>query len=191
MLLNLVIVSVIGPRSPTYKVFLSLCEPHWSKSLVVFFHYSQPWKLRFYKKQSDICWEKSIVHRKKKYMSICIYIVHLFLYECITCKVKSCLSNYCTFHVSYITTKYTKMQNNSILVGHPVTLVSQAKDFRQHHMWCFPLPCTREKISLNAAPIPCNDQPWCPHMQHSWHSTEVFDLVVYDHILSTSILKKW
>ncbi len=46
---------------------------------------------------------------KKKYMNICIYTVHLFVYECITCKVKSCLSKYCTFHISYVT---TKIQNN-------------------------------------------------------------------------------
>ncbi len=51
----------------------------------------------------------------------------------------------------------------------------------QHHIWCFPLPCTGEKISLNAAHIPCNDQLWCPHMQHSWHPTETSDLVIYDH----------
>ncbi len=38
-------------------------------------------------------------------MNICIYTVHLFLYECITCKEKSCLSNYCTFLISYVTTK--------------------------------------------------------------------------------------
>ncbi len=30
--------------------------------------------------------------------------VHLLLYQCITCKVNSCLSNYCTFHISYVTT---------------------------------------------------------------------------------------
>ncbi len=42
---------------------------------------------------------------KKKSMNICIYTVHLFfLYECITRKVKSCLSNYCIFHISYVTT---------------------------------------------------------------------------------------
>ncbi len=69
---------------------------------------------------------------------------------------------------------------NKILGGHPVALVGQAKDFHQHHIWCILLPCTREKISLNAAPIPCNDQLWCPHMQHSWHPTETSDLVVYD-----------
>ncbi len=69
-------------------------------------------------KKSDICWEESIVYRKK-YMNICIYTVHLLLYECITCKVKSCLSNYCTFHISYVT---TNTQNNihekSIVGGH-------------------------------------------------------------------------
>ncbi len=61
--------------------------------------------------------------------------------------------------------KITSMEN-IILGGHPVTLVGQAKDFHQHHIW---LPWTGENISLNAAHIPCNDQLWCPHMQHSWH----------------------
>ncbi len=42
------------------------------------------------------------------YMNIRIYTVHLFLYKCITCKVKSCLSNYCTFHISYVTTNRQK-----------------------------------------------------------------------------------
>ncbi len=59
--------------------------------------------------------------------------------------------------------KITSMKK-IILGGHPVALVGQAKDFHQHHIWYFPLPCTGEKISLNAAPIPCNDQLWCPHM---------------------------
>ncbi len=59
-----------------------------------------------------------------------------------------------------------------ILGGHPVALVGQVKDIHQHHIWCFPLPCTGETISLNAAHIPCNDQ-WCPHMQHSWHPTDI------------------
>ncbi len=55
----------------------------------------------------------------------------------------------------------------------------------------FSIVMHRENISLNAAPIPCNDQLWRPHMQLSWHPTETSDLVVYDHIISTSILKKW
>jgi len=70
-------------------------------------------------------------------MNICIYTVHVFLYECITCKVNSCLSNYCAFHISYVTTKI----QNSI----------------------------HEKIA-------------------SMHPAETSDLVLYDHILSTSIL---
>ncbi len=110
-----------------------------------------------------------------------MYLYRTFiLYECITCKVKSCLSYYCTFHISYVA---TNTQNNIMkkkcIGGHPVALVGQAKDFHQHHIWCFPLPCTGEKISLNAAPIPCNDQLWCPHMQHSWHPTETSDLVLH------------
>ncbi len=82
-------------------------------------------------------------------MNFCIYTVHLFLYKCITCKVKSWLSNYCTFHISYVTTNTQKYKITSmkkiILGGHPVALVGQAKDFHQHHIWCFPLPCTGEK----------------------------------------------
>ncbi len=39
MLQNLVIVSVIWPRTPKYKVSLSSCEPHLSKCLVVFSFY--------------------------------------------------------------------------------------------------------------------------------------------------------
>ncbi len=35
-----------------------------------------------------------------------------------------------------------------ILGGHPVALVGQAKDFHQHHILCFPLPCTEEKNLL-------------------------------------------
>ncbi len=103
-------------------------------------------------------------------MNICIYTVHLFLYECITCKVKSCLSNYCTFHISYVTTNTQKYKITSmkkmIIDGHPVALVGQAKDFHQHHIWCFSLPCTGENL-LEHRTLPCNDQLWCPHMQHS------------------------
>ncbi len=74
-------------------------------------------------------------------MNICINTVHLFLYECITCKVKSCLS-YISYFLCYH--KYTQIQNNrqenKIVIGeHPVPLVGQAKDFHQHHIWCFPL----------------------------------------------------
>ncbi len=71
-------------------------------------------------------------------MNICIYTVHLFVYECITCKVKCCLFNYCTFHISYATTNTQKYKITSmkkiILGGHPVALVGQAKDFHQHHI---------------------------------------------------------
>ncbi len=92
-------------------------------------------------------------------MNNCIYTVHSFLYECITCKVKSCLSNYCTYYISYVTTiiqNYHKITSKKtiILGGHPVALVGQAKDFHQHHIWCFPLPCTGEEISLNDTPSP-------------------------------------
>ncbi len=80
------------------------------------------------------------------------------MYECITCKVNSYLSNYCTFTISYVTTNTQKYKipsiKNIILGGHSVALVGQAKDFHEHHIWCFPLPCTGDKISLNATPSP-------------------------------------
>ncbi len=63
---NLVIVSVIWPRPSKYTWFLSSCEPHWSKCLVVFFSMTvNRGNLDFIKNKSDICWEESIVHRKK------------------------------------------------------------------------------------------------------------------------------
>ncbi len=94
-------------------------------------------------------------------MNICIYTVHLFLYECITCKVKSCLSNYCTFHISYVA---TNTQNNYKITSwkKSLVLVSQAKDFHQHHIWCFPLPCTGK------------ESPWMPH--HPLHWSAVMSL---------------
>ncbi len=71
-------------------------------------------------------------------MNICIYTVHVFLYECIAGKVKSCLSNYCTFHIPYVTTNTQKYKitswKNIFIVGHPIALVGQAKDFHQHHI---------------------------------------------------------
>ncbi len=80
------------------------------------------------------------------------------MYKCITCKVNSCWSNCCTFTISYVTTNTQKYKITSmkkiILGGHSVALVGQAKDFHQHHIWRFPLPCTGDKIYLNAAPSP-------------------------------------
>ncbi len=113
MLQNLVIMSVIWPRPQKYKVFLSSCEPHWSQCLVVFSPWQSTIEINVLLKKSDIYWEESIVHRKKNYMNIYIYTVHLFLYECITCKVKYCLSNYCTFHISYVTTNTQKYKITS------------------------------------------------------------------------------
>ncbi len=120
-------------------------------------------------------------------MNICIYTVHLFLYECITCKEKSCLSNYCTFLISYVT---TKIQNNFFFLDIPSLLLVRPKIFINITSDVFHCHAPGGKISLNAAPIPCNYQLWCPHMQHSCYPTETSDLVVYDHILSTSMLKK-
>ncbi len=72
-------------------------------------------------------------------MNICIYTVHLFLYEFITFKVKSRLSNYCTFHISYDTTntqkyKITFMKNTflvdilSLLLVRPKTFINITSD---------------------------------------------------------------
>ncbi len=55
----------------------------------------------------------------KQYMNICIYTVYLFLYECITCKVKSCfkICIWNTFHISYVTThKNTKTSMKKIFL---------------------------------------------------------------------------
>ncbi len=54
--------------------------------------------------------KKSILY----FLYICIYTVHLFLYECITCKIKSRLSNYCTFHISYVPTNTQKYKITSM-----------------------------------------------------------------------------
>ncbi len=80
-------------------------------------------------------------------------------------------------NVTTVCCKITSM-TKIILGGHPVALVGQAKHFHQHHIWCFPLPCTGGKISLNAMSIPCNDQLWCPHMQHSWHLI-LWSMIIY------------
>ncbi len=47
------------------------------------------------------------------------------------------------------------------LVGHPVALFGQGKDFHQHHIWCFPLPCSGEK------------SPWMPHISPAMISCDV------------------
>ncbi len=141
-------------------------------------------------KKNDICWEESIAHRKK---SIWTFVFVQYIYFCTNVlHVKWNLACPITVHFIFLMFhKYTKIQNNIhekiIVGGHPVALVGQAKDFHQHHIWCFHCHAPG-KICLNAAHISCNDQ-WCPHMQHSWHPTETSDLVLYDHILSTSILK--
>lgn len=118
------------------------------------------------------------------------------MYNCISCKVKSCLSNYCTFYISYVATntqKYqitSKKKNYSWWTFLSLLLVRPKIRFSSTSHLMFSIVMHQEKISLNAAPIPCNDQLWCPHMQHSWHPKETSDLVVYDHILSTSMLKE-
>ncbi len=99
-------------------------------------------------------------------MSICIYTVHLFLYECITCKIKYCLSNYCTFLMLPKKYKITSIKK-IIIGGHPVALVGQAKDFHQRHIWCFPLPCTGEK------------SPWKPHASPARISCDVLTCSIH------------
>ncbi len=91
--------------------------------------------------------------------------VHLFLHECITCKVKSCSSNYCTFHISYVTTitqnnkKITSMKkNNSWWTSCRSCWSGQRFSSTSHLMFSLPW------ISLTAAHIPCNDPLWCPHI---------------------------
>ncbi len=104
-------------------------------------------------------------------MNICIYTVHLFLYECITCKVKSCFPNYCTFHISYVTTNTQKYKIASIkkifLVNILSLLLVKAKDFNRHHIWCFPLPCTGEK------------SPWTPHTSPAMISCDVLTCSIH------------
>ncbi len=127
------------------------------------------------------------------YMNIWIYTVHLFLYKCITCKVKSCLSNYCTFHISYVTTnrqkyKIASMKKYSWWTSCRSCWWGQRYSSTSHVM--VSIAMHRGKSLLEYCTHPCNDQLWFPHMQHSWHPTEISDLVVYDHILSTSMLNK-
>ncbi len=127
-------------------------------------------------------------------MNFCIYTVHLFLYKCIPCKVKSWLSNYCTFHISYVTTNTQKyklsMKKKYSWRTSCCSCWSGQRFSSTSHLNVFHCHALGKNISLNAAHIPCKDQLWCPHMQHSWHPTETSDLVHYDHILSTSMLKK-
>ncbi len=79
----------------------------------------------------------------------------------------SCLSNYCTFHISYVT---TKIQNNihekKYYWRTSCRSCWSGLSSKSHLM--FSIAMHRGKISLNTPPhIPCNDQLWCPHMQHS------------------------
>ncbi len=116
-------------------------------------------EIKVLSKKSDICWEESMVHRKKNYTNICIYTVYLFLYECITCKVKSCLSNYCTFHISYVTTNTQKYIITSIKKIFLVDILS--------------LLLVRPKIFINIISdvfrchAPGKKSPWMPHTTKS------------------------
>ncbi len=71
-------------------------------------------------------------------MNISIYTVHLFFYECITCKVKSITVHFIFLMLPQIHKNKKLLKNyiyeKNILGGHPVALVGQAKDFHQHHI---------------------------------------------------------
>ncbi len=112
MLRNLVIVSVIWPWPSKYNVFLSSCEPHWSKCLVVFSPWQSTMRINVLFKKIWYLLRRVIYYIEKKDVNICIYTVHSFLYECITCKVKSCLSNYCTYFLRYHNNR--KLPQNNI-----------------------------------------------------------------------------
>ncbi len=69
-----------------------------------------------------------------------------------------------TVHFTFLmlpqnTYKITSMKK-MILSGFPVALVLvQAKDFHQHHIWCFPLPCTGKHLlecHTSSAMISCD-----------------------------------
>ncbi len=133
-------------------------------------------------------------------MNICIYTVHLFLYECITCKVRSCLYNYCTFHISYVTTNTQKYKITSmkkiIIGGHPVALVGQAKDFHPNLIWCFPWPCTGQNLLEHPPTHPLQWSAVMSSHEAFMHPTQTSDLVLYDlhiyiYICSQTWLAKW
>ncbi len=86
-------------------------------------------------------------------MNICIYTVHLFLYECITCKEKSCLSNYCTFLISYVT---TKIQNNI----HEKKYSSWTS---RHSCWSGQRFSSTSHLMFSIAMHRGEKSPWMPH----------------------------
>ncbi len=137
------------------------------KMFSCFFHHdSQPWKLRFYTKNL-IFVEKSpfLVHFCKK-------VLH----------VKWNLA--CPITVHFIFLMLPQIQK-LFLVDILSLLLVRPKIFINITSGVFHCHAPGKK-----SPVPCNDQLWCPHMQLSWHPTETSDLVVYDHLLSTSMLKK-
>ncbi len=108
--------------------------------------------------------------------------MHFFLYECITYKVKPCLSNYCTFHMlpqmNTTNTKYCNIhEKNIFLVDILSLLLVRSKIFINITSDVF--HCHAPGKNLLEC---CTHLLWCPHMQHSWIPTETSDLVVYDHI---------
>ncbi len=146
MLQNLVIMSVIWPRPPKYKVF---CH-RWAtrvKMFSCFFTMTvNHGNVRFYKKKSDICWEESLVHRKKVYELLFIQYIYFCTNVLYVKWNLACPTVHFIFLMLPQIHKNTKnIHEKNILGGHPVALVGQAKDLHQHHIWCFPLPCTGEK----------------------------------------------
>ncbi len=94
-------------------------------------------------------------------MNFYIYTVHLFLYKCITCKLKSCLSNYCTFHFSYVTINTQKKHPwkkkflediLSLLLVRPKNFINITSDVFHCH--------APGKNVIECCTIPCNPI-WC------------------------------
>ncbi len=98
------------------------------------------------------------------------------MYECITCKVKSCLSNYCTFHISYVT---TNTQNNI----HEKNILS--------------LLLARPKIFINITLVLSiamhrGKSPWTPNTSPAMISCDVLTCSIHDmqqrHLLLCSMI---
>ncbi len=122
-----------------------------------------------------------------------LYSTFIFLYECITRKVKSCLSNYCIFHISYVTTitqtyKIISMKNYFWWTSCRSGWSGQRFPSTSHLMFSIAMRQGKKFLECHTHPL-----QWSAGMSsHAafMHPTETSDLVVYDHILSTSILKE-
>ncbi len=96
----------------------------------------------------------------KKYMNICIYTVNVYLYARITRYSKLNLAFPITVHFIFLmlpqihkNTKYLQWKNKLLV---EILSLLLAKDFNQHHIWYFPLPCTGKTF------------PWTPHHPLQW-----------------------